>query len=171
MLYQLSYARLTRGPRCYSSFFPSVKAPGTTSSFTPFPEDQLPTLTETPSYRIIATYRLYTMKNRLSTEALNEAAECLAVLAHPSRLRLVELLLEERHTVGELAQACANPPNVTSEHLRLMQRCGFLTSTRSGRFVYYTVQEPHLLEILNCIRKRFAKKGINDARDRAHRAS
>ena len=111
------------------------------------------------------------MKIRLSNEALNEAAECLAVLAHPTRLKLVELLLEERHTVGELAKSCATPANVTSEHLRLMQRCGFLTSARSGRFVYYTVQEPHLLEILNCIRKRFAKKGTNDTRDRANRVS
>jgi DNA-binding transcriptional ArsR family regulator len=108
------------------------------------------------------------MKNRLSPEALNQAAECLAVLAHPIRLKLVELLLEERHTVGELAEYCATPPNVTSEHLRLMQRCGFLASTRSGRFVYYTVQEPHLVEILNCIRKRFAKKGTHDARDRTN---
>jgi hypothetical protein len=39
--------------------------------------------------------------------------------------------------------------------LRLMQRCGFLSSSREGRTVYYSIAEPHLKEIMNCIRKRF----------------
>jgi len=89
--------------------------------------------------------------------ALAEAAECLKVLAHPVRLRIVQLLLVGRYTVGELAEDCEIPDNVASEHLRLMQRCGFLASQREGRRVYYEVAEPHLQNIMNCVEDRFLK--------------
>jgi DNA-binding transcriptional ArsR family regulator len=44
---------------------------------------------------------------------------------------------------------------MASEHLRLMQRCGFLSSEKEGRKVYYRVAEPHLKPILKCIEDRF----------------
>jgi DNA-binding transcriptional ArsR family regulator len=88
-------------------------------------------------------------------EALAQAAECLKTLAHPHRLRIVEMLLGGRYTVGELAEACGIPSHMASEHLRLMQRCGFLDATREGRTVYYTIIEPHLANIMSCITDRF----------------
>ena len=89
--------------------------------------------------------------------AFAQAAECLKTLAHPVRLRMVQLLLHGRYTVGELAEDCDVPDNVASEHLRLMQRCGFFTSEREGRRVYYEVAEPHLQDIMNCVESRFLK--------------
>jgi len=88
-------------------------------------------------------------------EAFGHAAECLKALAHPARLRMVQLLLGGRYTVGELAEDCDILNNVASEHLRLMQRCGFLTSQREGRKVFYEVAEPHLADIMKCIESRF----------------
>jgi DNA-binding transcriptional ArsR family regulator len=88
-------------------------------------------------------------------EALGDAAECLRALAHPHRLRMVQMLLQGDYTVGELAEACDLPSPMASEHLRLMQRCGFLTSEKEGRKVYYQVVEPHLKSILKCIEDRF----------------
>lgn len=89
--------------------------------------------------------------------AFAQAAECLRILAHPVRLRIVQLLLHGRYTVGELAEDCDVPDNVASEHLRLMQRCGFFTSEREGRRVYYQVCEPHLRNIMDCVESRFLK--------------
>src|SRR3990172_1433204 len=86
---------------------------------------------------------------------LGEAAECLRALAHPVRLRMVQLLLHDRYTVGELAEDCGIPDNVASENLRFMQRCGFLASERDGRRVYYSVAEPHLKNIMACVEGRF----------------
>ena len=87
--------------------------------------------------------------------ALRQAAECLKTLAHPVRIRMVQMLLHGRYTVGELAEDCGVPDNVASEHLRLMQRCGFFESEREGRRVYYRVAEPHLKNIMKCIESRF----------------
>lgn len=88
-------------------------------------------------------------------ETLGQAAECLKVLAHPHRLRMIQMLLQGQFTVGELAEACELPTAMASEHLRLMQRCGFLASDKDGRKVFYRVTEPHLQEILSCIETRF----------------
>lgn len=94
-------------------------------------------------------------QKNLSTKALEQAAECLKALAHPVRLRIVQLLLCGRYTVGELAERCDIPQNVASEHLRLMQRCGFLAPEKEGRRSYYQVIEPHLQNIMACVEDRF----------------
>ncbi|MFO0939369.1 MAG: metalloregulator ArsR/SmtB family transcription factor [Pirellulales bacterium] len=90
-----------------------------------------------------------------SLENPGEAAECLRVLAHPHRLRMIQMLLADHYSVTELAEACELPTAMASEHLRLMQRCGFLASQKEGRRVYYSVVEPHLKQIVSCIEKRF----------------
>ena len=93
----------------------------------------------------------------IDLDALNKAADCLRLLAHPHRLRIVEMLLADRYTVGQLAEACGVASHVASGHLRLMQRCGMLSQRRDGRKTYYRVCEPCLSEFLACIRHRFAK--------------
>jgi ArsR family transcriptional regulator, zinc-responsive transcriptional repressor len=90
-----------------------------------------------------------------SLDAFSQAAECLKTLAHPHRLRMVQMLLRGRYTVGELAEACGIPSHMGSEHLRLMQRCGFLTSEKDGRKAYYQIVETHLANLMSCIEARF----------------
>lgn len=90
-----------------------------------------------------------------SIEALTEAAECLKTLAHPHRLRMVQMLLRGEYMVGELAEACGIPSHMASEHLRLMRDRGLLGSERRGRSVYYFVAEDGLTGIMDCVEKRF----------------
>ena len=96
-------------------------------------------------------------KNKqLDFEALTLAAECLKALAHPHRLQIVQLLLSGKQlSVNEIAEHCGLNQPTTSDHLRLMQRCGFLQSKRDGRAVFYSVSEPHLEDIMTCIQSRF----------------
>ena len=94
-------------------------------------------------------------KKLTDLEALGQAAECLKVLAHPHRLRMVQMLLRGDYTVGELAEACEIVPHMASEHLRTMQRCGFLESRKDGQRRYYHVVEPHLKNIMQCVESRF----------------
>lgn len=93
----------------------------------------------------------------LEMPALEQAAECLRVLAHPHRLRIIQMLLRDQFSVGELAEACEIPSHMASEHLRLMQRCGFLSSEREGRNIYYQIVEDHLARLMDCIQARFGK--------------
>ncbi len=91
-------------------------------------------------------------------EALGQAAECLRTLAHPHRLRMVQLLLQRDFTVGELAEACEIRSHVASEHLRLLERSGLLSVEKLGRYRYYRVAEEHLRNIMACVEGRFGIK-------------
>lgn len=93
---------------------------------------------------------------QLNLASLTKAAECLRILAHPGRLQIVQMLLTgKNYSVNDIAETCELAQPVTSDHLRLMQRCGFLSSVRNGRTVYYSITEPHLKDIMACIQKRF----------------
>ncbi len=88
-------------------------------------------------------------------ENLQHAAECLRTLAHPMRLRMVQMMLQGEYTVGELAEACEIPSHMASEHLRMMQHCGFLSRRQDGRRTFYQVAEPAVARIMQCIESRF----------------
>lgn len=94
----------------------------------------------------------------LGPQELQEAAECLRTLAHPHRLRIVEMLLDGSYTVGELAKACGIPSHMASEHLRLMRDKGFLELEKRGRRVYYYIIDSGLQNIMDCIQKRYAQE-------------
>jgi len=93
----------------------------------------------------------------LDLESLELAAECLKTIAHPHRLRMIQMMLSGEYTVGEMAEACDIPSHMASEHLRLMKRCGLLQADRDGRKTYYSVSEPHLNQLMDCIEGRFGE--------------
>ena len=94
----------------------------------------------------------------IDLNSLIQAAECLRVLAHPHRLRIVELLLRRKYTVGELAEACGIQSNMASGHLKLMERCGLLRHERNGRSVFYQIDDSCVKEIMACIKRRYEPK-------------
>jgi len=91
----------------------------------------------------------------LSLEVLAQAAECLRTVAHPVRLRMVQLMLDGEHTVGELAEACDVSSPVASGHLGLMRDKGLLGQQRRGRRVYYRVSQRALEGVLDCVERQF----------------
>lgn len=91
----------------------------------------------------------------LSLEGMTQAAACLRTLAHPHRLQMIQMLLREEYTVGELARACGIAPHVASEHLGRMRDRGLLESERRSREVYYQIAEEGLASIMACIENRF----------------
>lgn len=94
--------------------------------------------------------------HKLTPQAYAKACDCLKTLAHPQRLKMVQLLLQEKLTVGELAKACKMQSHVASEHLSKMKDRGLLKSEKKGRQVFYSIAEPSLCSIMSCIEKRFS---------------
>ena len=93
--------------------------------------------------------------NLLPFDYLKSAAETLKCMAHPHRLRIIEILLEGEYTVDAIAQICSLSQPATSGHLRLMESKGLLISERRGRTVFYSVNDDQLVGILDCIRNRY----------------
>ncbi len=92
----------------------------------------------------------------LGWDALESATKCLKSVAHPVRLRILELLLDGEHSVGELAELCEVDQPTISGHLGQLRDKGILTQDRQGRNVYYRVVAATAIEgIVNCMRKNF----------------
>ncbi|MFW6457673.1 MAG: ArsR/SmtB family transcription factor [Planctomycetota bacterium] len=86
-------------------------------------------------------------------EELEKAADCLKVMGHPMRLRIVNILTQGEYPVGEIAELCDLRPNHACEHLRLLQGRGLLDSERQGREVYYKIADPQLESLIRCVQK------------------
>ena len=93
---------------------------------------------------------------------LDEAAACLKVMAHPIRLRMVDILTQGEFSVNEIAELCELQPHQACEHLRLMQSHRLLDSERRGRAVYYRIASPRLPRLLECVK---ASCGAEDELD------
>jgi len=97
----------------------------------------------------------------LGWEALEEASQCLKSVAHPVRLRILELLLQGEYSVGELAELCEVDQPTASGHLGQLRDRGILSQDRQGRNVYYRVAAAHAIQgIVNCMRKNFGPSGV-----------
>lgn len=88
----------------------------------------------------------------LKPEALQRASETLKMLAHPQRLRLIEILEhKEEVPVHVLVEESGFPQAVVSQHLNQMRRIGLLCTERRGKEMWYSICDPRALSILNCI--------------------
>ncbi|MBU0673072.1 MAG: metalloregulator ArsR/SmtB family transcription factor [Proteobacteria bacterium] len=98
--------------------------------------------------------------NLLDQASLEMASECLRTIAHPCRLRMIYVLLQQECSVGELAELCDIPSHMASEHLRLLKDRGLLASRRESRKIFYSIAEPALASIMLCVVNKFScKKG------------
>ena len=69
-------------------------------------------------------------------------------LADPTRLRLLEFLLEEEHTVSDCVSIAGLSQGRVSAHLACLSDCGYLHVRRDGRFAYYRVADPRVAELV-----------------------
>lgn len=96
--------------------------------------------------------------DELPFDYLSGTAECLKAIAHPTRLQIILYIMKGRFTVEQVSNHCGLPHAQTSGHLRLMESKGLLHRERNGRKVYYSVHEPHLIGIMECIKGRYFEK-------------
>jgi ArsR family transcriptional regulator, zinc-responsive transcriptional repressor len=91
-------------------------------------------------------------QGKLKPVALQRASETLKILAHPQRLRLIEILEREQEVpVHLLVEETGFPQAVVSQHLNQMRRIGLLCAERRGKEMWYSICDPRALSILNCI--------------------
>jgi len=84
---------------------------------------------------------------------LDRAAEVLKTVAHPVRLRIVELLESGEKSVNELKDLLGVTQPLTSQHLSQMRMRGVLGSRREGTLVYYSIANPDVVKVIHCIRR------------------
>ena len=90
---------------------------------------------------------------KIDQARIERAAEVLKTVAHPLRLRIVELLELGEKSVNELKQLLGVTQPLTSQHLSQMRMRGVLGSRREGTLVYYSIANPDVVKVIHCIRR------------------
>ncbi len=98
------------------------------------------------------------MEERLSSreeipyEDLERAAEVLKAMAHPLRLKIVEILHKNGElTVTEISKHLGISQSLTSQQLGKMKVQGIIKSRREGNTVFYSIEHPGAVKIIHCL--------------------
>lgn len=79
-------------------------------------------------------------------------AKMLRALGDPTRLNIVELLIERPAIQKDLVAAVGLSQGQVSSHLSCLVWCGLVVATRRGRSVEYRVGDPRIVGIVDLAR-------------------
>jgi DNA-binding transcriptional ArsR family regulator len=100
----------------------------------------------------------------LSVPLSEVKAELFKALAHPARIRALEVLAEGERTVGELQPLVGIESSHLSQQLGVLRRAGLVTSRKEGSSVHYAIRDPLVAELL-VVAKRLLLKSLAETRD------
>jgi ArsR family transcriptional regulator len=87
----------------------------------------------------------------LNNAAIELVAERFRVLSEPSRLTILNLLLDEDLTVSELtAKVGSSQPNV-SKHLKILLDDGIIARRQQGNNVYYSIIDKTIFDLCETV--------------------
>ncbi|TCC02956.1 ArsR/SmtB family transcription factor [Kribbella soli] len=90
---------------------------------------------------------------------LATAARTFGLLLAPVRLHLVALASCGEYDVGTLAARVGVSVPTASQHLAKLRLAGLVTARREGRRQFYTVQDPHVIALVEQIFAHVAPDG------------
>lgn len=100
-----------------------------------------------------------------SSRPLSEIkAELFKALAHPARIRALEVLVDGEHTVGELQPLVDIESSHLSQQLGVLRRAGLVTTRKEGASVYYSLRDPLVADLL-AVAKRLLLVALDDTRE------
>ena len=85
-------------------------------------------------------------------------AAFLKVLAHPLRLRILELLRQGEQSVGQFAQALSVDQPTVSRHLGILKQGGLVTARQDGASVFYSIQNEETVQLLQQLTELLKRK-------------
>ena len=91
-------------------------------------------------------------------------AELFKALAHPARIRALELLTQSEYSVGELQPLVGIEASHLSQQLGVLRRAGLVTTRKDGSSVIYAIRDPLVAELL-AVAKRFLLNSLAQTRD------
>jgi|TARA_B100001971_G_C18199134_1_gene543423 DNA-binding transcriptional ArsR family regulator len=97
--------------------------------------------------------KMATLNETDQREALANSAQIAAAffrgLSDANRLQIISMLLEEGEmSVGELVERLDVSQPRVSAHLACLRTCGFVSSKRHGKYVYYGITDDRVRDFL-----------------------
>ena len=91
-------------------------------------------------------------------------AELFRALAHPARVRALEILVDGERSVGELQPLVGIELSHLSQQLGVLRRAGLVTSRKERSSVYYALRDPLVAELLT-VAKQLLLATLAETRD------
>ena len=91
-------------------------------------------------------------------------AELFKALAHPARVRVLEVLIDGERSVGELQPLVGIELSHLSQQLGVLRRAGLVTSRKERSSVFYALRDPLVGELLS-VAKQLLLTALAQTRD------
>ena len=88
-------------------------------------------------------------------------AQFFRALAHPVRIRILEILVRGDRTVQDLQDALGLIQPVVSQHLAVLRNRGIVATKKQGVTVRYALRDPAVGELLDVARRIFGNHLID----------
>ena len=83
-----------------------------------------------------------------SPDEVDLAVEVFRMLSDGTRLNVLWCLLDDEHSVGELAAAVGKPPAAVSQHLAKLRLARLVQTRREGNTIYYRLDSDHARQLV-----------------------
>ncbi len=90
---------------------------------------------------------------------LGSAAATFTLLSNPTRLHVLWLAAQDDHDVSTLAERTGVGVATMSQHLSKLRLAGLISARQDGRRHIYTVEDPHVLTLVQQIFAHIAPDG------------
>ena len=87
----------------------------------------------------------------MNRRAYEERAKIIKALAHPSRLMMVDALVDGEKCVAELRELVGSDMSTVSKHLTLMREAGIVVDRKVGQQVFYSLRVPCIVSFFGCV--------------------
>ena len=84
--------------------------------------------------------------------AIELTAKYFRALGDPTRLRILEILIDCEMTVTQLVERLGMSQSRVSNHLACLRWCNLVSSTADGRWISYSVTNPNLKTVITLVR-------------------
>src|SRR3954467_15491243 len=75
-------------------------------------------------------------------------ADLFRALAHPARIRVLEVLADGERSVGEMQPLVGIEASHLSQQLGVLRRAGLVSTRKAGSSVFYAIRDPELVQVL-----------------------
>ncbi len=96
------------------------------------------------------------MPTPFDEQKLKAVADAIKAIAHPARLKIVDILVESERSVSELCQELGLPQPYVSQQLAILKAHGILSARRDGQQIFYGIANHHVTRIIECVRDQAA---------------
>ncbi len=82
-------------------------------------------------------------------------AEFFKALAHPLRIRILEILADGSKSVNEIQQLTESEGSAVSQQLTVLRSKNIVTGSKEGNRVIYSLRDPLIIDLLDVAKKIF----------------